>query len=745
MTTQDGSANVRLTATDSIAAVIEEMTLLEKARLCGGALPFETHGVERLGIPRLLMTDGHNGINSHHLLGNHVHRVADRLGLDKSRIHAMMVLLHEKGADGIRALASGVVDAAEWAEELDAPEAFVRGVAEAFREELPEAGLPSCFPPGIVMGATWDPDLIAECGAAVAAEARAFGLDILLGPNVNIHRDPLCGRAFESYSEDPHLSAEIGVGYIRGVQEEGVAAVVKHYVANNQEHERLGVDEQITQRALREVYFPSFRRAIVDGDCWMVMSAYNKVNGTACALNRWLLTEVLREEWGFSGFVVSDWGAAYDRIEALRAGNDLAMPGPLDPQQIVDAVESGRLDESVLDERVRCILGVMLRLPAFAGDPKPALDRKRSMRVARKVAAEGVVLLKNDAGALPVCEGRVAVFGENSTAPIATGTGSAGVVSPHEVSVLEGLAARFGEENVTFGELPDDAALAVICVGAISGEGRDRESLDLAPEDVGLILDVGARCREAGTPSVVILNVCGPVTMADWVDEVDAVLLGWLGGMEMGNAVAAVLAGDVCPSGKLPLTFPRRRQDTPAFLNFPGEFGRVVYGEGIFVGYRYYDTADVAPQYPFGHGLSYTTFELSGLAVSADTLDLDARGKLSVSVDVANTGGCRGKEVVQLYVRHEDGTIRKPDKELRGFAKVDLGPGEATTVRFEITGDALAHYDGRREQWCVEPDAYEVLVGVSSRDIRSTANFKAEGTISDKARAADGDVIVWSP
>ena len=334
----DLSGSIRLTGESSIPNVIAQLTLLEKASLCGGATAFRTHGVERLGIPPLVMADGHNGINIFHLLHNYVAEAAARLGVEPRTIDPVAARLRAGGREALGAL-------------LSQPQAdpSERALAERLREELPAAGLPSCFPTGIVMAATWNPDLVFECGRAVAREALAFGMDVVLGPNVNIHRDPLGGRVFESYSEDPFVAAGIGVAYIRGMQSEGVAAVVKHFAANNQESERLGVDELISQRALQEIYFPAFKAAVQEAGVWMVMSAYNKVNGVACALNRGLLTDLLRSQWGFAGFVVSDWGAAYDRVAALRAGNDLEMPGPRDPQQIVDAVNRGELSESVLD------------------------------------------------------------------------------------------------------------------------------------------------------------------------------------------------------------------------------------------------------------------------------------------------------------------------------------------------------------------------------------------------------------
>lgn len=734
MTAADAPTGARLTDETSIPHVVREMTLLEKASLVAGVYPFETYPVERLGIPALTLADGHNGINIFHLLCNYRAHAAVQLGMDFGRkdIWRSLCSRNERGA---KALFDNTDDDPVIRELRPGLEKYYRLISEILRREMP-AGLPSCLPPGLVMGATWDPELVAEAGRVIALESRACGMDIMLGPNVNIHRDPLCGRVFESYSEDPYLAARIAVRYIQGVQEEGVAAVVKHYAANNQEFERRGINARISERALREIYFPAFKAAVREADCWMVMSAYNGVNGKPCAMHPWLLEDVLRGEWGFRGFVVSDWGAAYDRIAALQSGNDLEMPGPADVQDTVDAVKSGRLEERTLDQRVSNILRVMLKLPAFKGAPRHELDRERSIRMARTLAVDGTVLLKNDNGTLPLAAGRVAVFGDNAREPISTGGGSAGVISPYVVSVLEGLAARYGQNNVVFGEIPDDTDRVVICVGVESHEGADRPALELEAKDLRLIRDTARACRRQGKQSVVVLNVCGPVEMASWVDEVDAVILPWLGGMEMGNAVADVLSGDVAPSGKLPLTFPKRHKDAPAYLNFPGEFGEVVYGEGIYVGYRYYDTLDIEPLYEFGHGLSYTTFELSNLVLSSETLEIKRGHDLTVSVDIRNTGERAGKEVVQLYVHDPESTVRKPAKELKGFQKVSLVPGEKKTVRFKIEPRSLAHFDCRLGGWCVEPGAFRVLIGVSSRDIRLTAEFSASGPNPYDAEAA---------
>ena len=456
------------------------------------------------------------------------------------------------------------------------------------------------------------------------------------------------------------------------------------------------------------------------------MSAYNKINGTDCALNTRLLTEILRDEWGFEGFVISDWGAAYDRIEALKAGNDLEMPGPQDPQTIVDAVERGDLDDSLLDERVANILRVLLRLPAFIGKDTPVIDRVFSAHIAREVAIEGAVLLKNAGGVLPLdTTSTVSIVGENAKNPIPTGGGSAGVEAPYTISLLQGLEGSF--EQVIFGEPAAGADAAIVALGQMSSEGRDRESLRLPDADVALIKKTATQCRELGIPCIVILNVGGPLDMRDWLDDVHAVLLIWFGGMELGHAIADLLSGARNPSGKLPLTFPKRHEDTPSFLSFPGEFGEVRYSEGIFVGYRYYDAKDAEPQFPFGYGLSYTDFELSNLTLSSGTLNLDEDEQLTVSVDVTNVGTRHGQETVQLYIHDVASTPQKPRKELKGFAKVSLAPGEVTTVSLAVGRPSLAHYDPRRAEWCVEPGVFEVLVGTSSAGGFLSGSFRATG------------------
>jgi beta-glucosidase len=722
------SKDVTFSGIESIPQVVKAMTLEEKARFVAGARAFETEPIDRLGIPSFVPADGHNGINLFQLLGNIEPRVRAKLGIKDRGMRSLFGLISDTDRETMDNLLAGKWDPAT--QEGMPPEkaAFIQALAEEIQAFLPKEGLPSCFPPGIVMGATWHPELVGKCGAAVAKEAKAFGVDILLGPNVNIHRDPLGGRVFESYSEDPYLASQIAIDYIQGVQSEGIAADVKHFAANNQEFMRQGIDQVIPERALREIYLPAFKAAVQEGGCWTVMSAYNKLYGQDCAMNKHLLTDILRDEWGFEGFVVSDWGAAYDRVEALQAGNDLEMPGPQDPQIIIDAVQSGILPEAVLNERVSNILKILVRLPAFKGKKRPGIDRALSAQMAKTIALEGAVLLKNDNAALPLTElTSIALLGENAQHPLSTGGGSAGVLAPYTVSLLEGLTARFGKEHVHFGNIRQEADAVIVAIGVQSGEGHDRASLKLDAADLKLIKTTANTCKASDKKLIVVLNVCGPVEMTEWIDDVDAVLLIWLGGMELGHAAAALLAGDENPSGKLPLTFPKRYQDTPSCLNFPGEFGQVWYGEGIYVGYRFYEAKDVAPLFPFGFGLSYTSFKLNNLRLSPKMLDLDQDQTISVSVDVTNMGDRLGQEVIQLYIADVESTAHKPLKELKGFAKVAVNPGETKTVEIKIDKRALQHYDPLKKTWCVEPGVFQVLIGTSSADIHLCDEFKATG------------------
>ena len=804
-----------------IDSVLRQLTLDEKSALVAGVDFGCTRPIERVGVPALKVTDGPNG-------------------------------------------ARGNPD----------------GTATA-----------ACFPVGTALAATWNVDLLADVGGALAEECKTKGAQILLGPNVNIHRSPLAGRNFECYSEDPYLSARIAVAFIRGLQSRGVGACVKHFVCNDSEFERFTISSQVGERALREIYLVPFEAAVVEAESWSLMAAYNRINGVYACSHRRLLTDVLKREWRFPGLVISDWLATHDTVADANSGLDLEMPGPprFFGEPLADAVRRGEVAQEVLDDKVRRLL----RIICLSGrrnhpdeTPEHAVDRPDHRALARRVAAESMVLLKNERAVLPLDVARLrtlAIVGPNAEVGTIQGGGSS-IVRPHyAVHPLAALQQRCGERvrvihetcrvdrycpevdprwfrplddagrglriayfdgddfnatvfasrlvrNVTwawfdpvpglsarnrfaarwtgtmvapesgrytfglssigrcrlsldgvevldnwtdpqpselffgrgsrevratvdlvagqsaallieyispgpslaairFGILPPQPADALeravtaaggadaaIVIAGTSGdwetEGSDRVDMELPGRQNELI----ARVAAVNPNTIVVLNTGSPVTM-DWIDRVPAVVQAWFGGQEFGNALADVLCGDVDPGGRLPTTFPRRLKDNPAFVNYPGENGEVLYGEGIFVGYRYYDTKDVTPLFPFGHGLSYTTFEYGDASVAV------VDGAVEVNLDVINTGARAGQEIVQLYVRDRAASLARPDKELKRFAKVALKPGERSTVRFRLDRRAFAFYDPTRSAWIAEPGDFELLIGSSSRDIRAVIPF----------------------
>ena len=824
------TVNVARILEEEIRNLLERMTLEEKVSLSSGADRWHTVSVERLGVPAITMMDGPNGV---------------RVAID----------VEDKTS--------------------------------------------ACFPVGICMGATWNPELIHRVGEALAEEAKHRGCDILLGPNVNIVRSPLNGRNFETYSEDPYLTSRIAVAFINGIQSQNVGASIKHYVCNNSEFERFTISSEVRERALREIYLPAFKAAVEEADPWTVMAAYNKINGTYATEQRYLLSDILKGEWGYKGFVVSDWGAVHSTIPAAKAGTDLEMPGPAKffGKQLMKAVKEGKVSESVIDDKVRRILRIVFKSGAFeerkAASDKP-LNKPEHQRLAREVASEGIVLLKNDRGILPIQEKNVrsiAVIGPNADEARIQGGGSANVNPYYAVSPLEGIRSltrenelsieifyeqgcrlsdlldvidsrnlipsededqhgltaeyfnnldlsgepfekkhidtlrltspyldpkenkeayscrlmgrfappktgtyrfslvslglsrilcnnelivdnwtkqipsnrfggllsgeRVGEIDMVAGETydieidfcktfryavlrvgceipidgdPIDAAVraateadvAVVFVGLsadFESEGFDRPDMNLPNAQIELI----GKVSSANKNTVVVLNTGAPVMMEGWIDKVSAVVQAWYPGQECGNAIADILFGNVNPSGKLPETFPRRLEDNPAYINYPGENGKVYYGEGIFVGYRYYDKKKIEPLFPFGHGLSYTTFDYSNLKLSSTEIRKDE--KLHLTVDVNNTGAEEGKEVVQLYVQDIESSLARPEKELKGFKKIKLKPGEAKTVNFTLDRKHLSFYDPSKRQWNTEPGEFKVLIGSSSHEIRLEGSF----------------------
>lgn len=796
---------------------LNELTLAEKVSLLAGADMWRTIAIERTGIPALKVTDGPNGA---------------------------------RGQDGNTGPTS------------------------------------ADFPVGMAMGATWNPELIKQVGAALADETKAKGSHVLLAPTVNIHRTPNAGRNFECFAEDPFLSGTLASAYIDGLQENGVAACIKHFVANDQEFERFSMSSEVAERPLHEIYLEPFRIAMA-AQPWSIMSAYNRINGTHASENDVTLHDILKERWGFDGYVISDWYGTYS--ENVPGGYlDLEMPGParwMNPEKMIAAVEAGEMEESHIDDKVRRLLRILARVNAFENPetPEQAIDKPEHRTLIRKTAVEATVLLKNENNLLPLNLDEtktIALIGENAKWVQTMGGGSSQVNPHYLISPLDGISKRVGDaaeilyeigtpiykqpplldldwltavsgekgltldyfdglelagdpvhsqvitktglgwfgtvdpyidpanfsarlsatltvpetrdyefhlttmgqarllldgetaislweksddwrteighlelkagesyqlriEYVTSPEaryravrvscppaMPEDpiatavsvaekADVAIVVAGLNSdweAEGFDRPDLKLVGKQNELI----ARVAAVNPNTVVVLNVGSAVTMP-WIDKVPAVLHQWYAGQEAGNSLADVLFGDANPSGKLPTTFPVRYQDNPAYINFPGENGKVYYGEGIYVGYRYYDKREIEPLFPFGHGLSYTSFTYDNVRLNKDSFYGDE--EIAVSVDITNNGTVAGQETVQLYLRDLESRLERPLKELKAFAKVGLNAGETKTVTLTLTHQSLSYYDPAQSEWVAEAGEFEVLVGASSRDIRGTAAF----------------------
>lgn len=586
----------------------------------------------------------------------------------------------------------------------------------------------TCFPPAVGLSQTWDPELVERIGEALGDECRSLGVHVLLGPGVNIKRDPRCGRNFEYYSEDPLLSGALGAGWVRGVQSRGVGASLKHFAVNNAEHDRMRASSDVDERTLREIYLRAFERVVRDAAPWTVMCSYNRINGTYAAENAWLLTEVLRGEWGFDGVVVSDWGAVRDRVAAVEAGLDLEMPatGGVTDADVVSAVQEGSLDESVVTRAAGRVARLAARATENAGTRRP-FDADAHHRLAREAAAQAVVLLKNDGEVLPLSPSTLAVIGPFAQAPRYQGGGSSHV-NPTRVDIpLDEIRSHAAGHEVTYS--PDvasavDAArsadTAIVFLGLSAeaeSEGYDRDDIDLPAEQLDLlraVVDVQPR-------TVVVLAHGGVVRLDEVAALAPAILDGALLGQAGGGAIADVLFGAVNPSGRLAETVPLRLQDSPSYLNFPSERGHTVYGERVFVGYRGYDARDIAVAFPFGHGLSYTTFAYSDLRVA------EGRDGVAVRVTVENSGARTGREVVQAYIGLPSSRVARPPRTLAGFAGVTLTPGEQSSVEIPVRRSDLAYWDVAAHRWAVEAGEYTVWVGASSRDLRLSATVKLEG------------------
>ncbi|AOS64482.1 glycoside hydrolase family 3 protein [Actinoalloteichus hymeniacidonis] len=615
----------------------------------------------------------------------------------------------------------------------------------------------TCFPLAVAVGSSWDPEVAARLGAAVGREAIAEGVAVVLGPGVNIKRSPLCGRNFEYYSEDPLLSGVLGAAHVRALQAEGPGASVKHFAVNNQETERMRISAEVDERTLREIYLAAFERIVCQARPATVMSSYNKINGVSASENHWLLTEVLRQEWGYEGAVVSDWGAVGDRVAALAAGLDLVMPGAGHTDgQLVDAVHDGRLSEDRVDTAVRRVLALREH-----HHPVRSYDVAEHHALARELASDCAVLLKNDDAVLPLdAASELAVIGEFAVRPRFQGAGSSHL-NPTRIDVpldaIRELARAAGREvgyaagfAIDEDAATDPAALRAEAVALASAaqtaivfaglgdreesEGFDREVIELPAAQRDLIRAVA----EVAPRTVVVLSNGGVVSLEGWHDEVDAILEGWLLGQAAGSALADVLFGVVGPSGRLAETIPLRLEDNPAYLNFPGEAGRVSYGEGVMVGYRYYETVGRAVRYPFGHGLGYTTF-------ATDALSLESTGPDTAvaSVTVTNTGDRAGKHVVQVYVATEAGAVRRPTRELRAFTKIALEPGETRTVELPLDRRSFAFYDTETACWRIAPGEYRVQVCRDASEVLRESVLTLDGDPVDSRLSRDSAVGDW--
>ena len=605
----------------------------------------------------------------------------------------------------------------------------------------------TCFPPATGLSSSWNRDLVEKVGQALGVESRAQNVNVLLGPGINIKRSPLCGRNFEYFSEDPLVSGELGAAYVRGLQSKGVGASLKHFAANNQETNRMTVSAEVDERTLRELYLPAFENVVKREQPWTVMCSYNRINGIYAAENEWLLTKVLREEWGFTGLVISDWGAVDNRVAALRAGLDLEMPGPVAESKaaLVTAVKQSAKDEKYLDTSVERLRKLVTR---SSPDTGPAFDEEAHHTLARSAATESIVLLKND-GVLPLEAGKpVAVIGAFARSPRFQGAGSSQVnptrvepaldalmlLAPVEFAAGYSLGApdpSLHDEAVALAERSDAVLLFVGLPEGDESEGYDRTDLDLPVEQVELIQAVTA----VNPRVVVVLSNGGVVSLEPWHDDAAAILETWLLGQAGGGAVADVIFGAANPSGRLTESIPLRLQDTPSFLNFPGDLTTVRYGEGVFVGYRYYESSKVAVRYPFGHGLSYTSFEYSNLQVAKD-------GSL-VSVTVTNTGSVGGKEVVQLYVAPPPSDVRRPVRELRGFTKVWLEPGASTRVELALSSRAFSYWDVESSNWVVSAGEYAVQIARSAHEIVLQQNVALSDSRPAEKLTLESSVTAW--
>ncbi len=585
------------------------------------------------------------------------------------------------------------------------------------------------FPSTICRAATWNPELSKEFGLAIAQEVRDVGAHMLLAPGINIQRTPMCGRTFEYQTEDPYLNKKLAVAVVEGVQSQRIAACIKHFICNNQETNRFTVSSEISERALQEIYYSAFKAAVQDADAWSIMSSYNKINGIYASEHKHLLREVLMNKWGFRGFVVSDWGATRATTStesSINAGLTLEMPTPnkYSLTKMKQAFEEGKFTEEVLNENVRRLLRVMFLVGLFDDEdslPQGSRNTSEHQLLARKIAEEGIVLLKNERNILPLNIEKlkkIAVIGPNANKKTFLGAGSSTNFPPYEIKPIDGIREKC-KGRVEIIDSPVEADVTLIFAGlkherGMDAEGEDKKSFNLPSNQIELI----SKTIKENPNTIVILINGSPISMNEWINKVPAVIEAWYGGMESGNAITNILFGEINPSGKLPITFPKKLSDSPAHVSertYPGD-EKVFYDEGIFVGYRHFDTRNIEPLFPFGHGLSYTKFSYENFKVNKEKISGDET--IIVSVDVINSGEYSGTEVVQLYIQDVECSVERPLKELKGFKRIKLKPNERKTIKFELKKEDLSFFDEKNNCWKAEKGLFNILIGSSSRDIR---------------------------
>lgn len=688
MSTSPSSATLPSEVVARARELVGQMTVREKAELASGNTPWSTVPIERLGIPEVVVADGPHGVR------------------------------RPTGGNESTGLA---------------------GAAPA-----------TCFPTASGLAATWDLDLVGQVGTAIAREARALGVDVVLGPGANLKRSPLCGRNFEYFSEDPFLTGRMAAALIDGIQSAGVGTSLKHFAANNQEFRRMTIDAVIDERTLHELYLAGFEHAVTATQPWTIMCAYNRVNGTYLSNHRHLLTEVLRDQWGFTGLVMTDWGAMNDRVAAVEAGCDLEMPGPVKgaSDRLVAAVEDGDLALDALDAVATRVTTLALRA-APNRDPNASADLHEHHLLARRAAARACVVLRNEAAVLPIDRAggtTIALLGEFAATPRFQGTGSSRINPTRVDDLRTELTSALGTSRVTFARGYDDPAVvddtlvakavavargadvAVVVVGLpdlYENEGNDRAGLGLPRAHNALVAAVAA-----AHDRVVVVVVSGAPVEMPWVDEVEAILHGYLGGQAAGGGMADVLTGVRPASGRLAETFPRGLTDVSSSNRFPGGPTTVEYREGVYVGYRFHETVAGPVLFPFGHGLGYAPVSWGAAEVDRTTIDDDALRTgdvVTVTVPVTNDGDRPTVEVVQAYVRDVEAAVHRPDRELKGFAQVELAPGETATATITLDRRAFAWWDVASGDWVVEGGTFEVLVAASARDVRDTVVVEVDG------------------